>query len=211
MRLIWSLVLATASIANAANLISVDWTASGTAPISTSSGTLNGFGNISLTTSANANAGAVFPISYNYSWQGGNNLSVGEGVALGVGASTSATQVITFTQTISNPYLLINWTDSGTSFDFGSNTFSMVGSSNATNSGNLITIGAGAANLAADGFMIRFNDTFGPTKSLSFVYNSNLTQAESVAMTLAVLPEPSVLSLLAVGLGVVLRRRRRTV
>jgi hypothetical protein len=189
------------------SLISADWTASGANP---TSGTLVNLGSVSVTTSRVGNAGGVFSIPYNYAWNSGYAFSVGESVGLGAGISSNAVQTFTFSQNISNPYLIFNWIDVGTSFNFGSNSFTFLGSANATSSGNLITVGAGSGNLESDGFLIRLNGAFGPSNPLTFTFQNTTSFVQTVGATVATVPEPSALSLLAVGLGgLALVRRRR--
>ena len=72
-----------------------------------------------------SNAGGVFPISYNYAWNSGYTFSVGESVGLGAGILSNAVQPVAFSQNVSNPYLIVNWIDVGTSFHFGSNSFTL--------------------------------------------------------------------------------------
>jgi hypothetical protein len=158
-------------------------------------------------------AGDVFSIPYNYAWNSGYAFSVGESVGLGAGISSNAVQTFTFSQNISNPYLIFNWIDVGTSFNFGSNSFTLLGSSNATSSGNLITVGAGSGNLdlESDGFLIRLNGAFGPSNPLTFTFQNTTSFVQTVGATVATVPEPSALSLLAIGLsGMALVRRRRS-
>jgi hypothetical protein len=189
------------------SLISVNWTASGSAPQANTSGTLAGLGTVSVNTSRVNNAGSVFAGS-NYSWSSGYTFSVNEFVGLGVGGSSNDVQTFTFSQNISNPYLIFNWIDAGSSFDFGSNSYTLLGSANATSSGNLITAGAGAGTTESDGFLIRLNGTFGPTSALTFTFR-NTAGPQTIGATVAAVPEPSSLSLLAVGLGALAMMRRR--
>jgi hypothetical protein len=189
------------------SLISVDWTDSGANP---TSGTLASLGNVYVNTSRVGNAGGVFSIPYNYAWNSGYVFSVGESVGLGAGISSNAVQTFTFSQNISNPHLIFNWIDVGTSFNFGSNSFTLLGSANATSSGNLITVGEGSGNLESDGFLIRINGAFGPSNPLTFTFQNTTSAVQTVGATLATVPEPSAFSLLAVGLsGLAILRRKR--
>ena len=203
------LLMAFGSLAQAqTSLISVDWTASGLVPQATTSGTLAGLGNVSVTTSGVSNAGGVFPISYNYAWNSGYTFSVGESVGLGAGISSNAVQTVAFSQNVSNPYLIVNWIDVGTSFHFGSNSFTLIGSANATSSGNLITVGGGSGNLDSDGFLIRFNGAFGPSNPLTFTFQNPTSFSQTVGATVGIIPEPSGFSLLPLGLvGLAVLRR----
>ena len=213
-RLAGILVLVAVSFAKAqTSLISAQWTPPGSVPTTSGSGTLLIGNTIGLTTAAIGNAGAVF----NWDWSAlpfANGLTLNNttnsGIAIAVGGNSTATQTLTFSSAISSPYLWFNYIDQNTSFSFGSYDWTLLSANGAARSGNSVNVTASASNLADSGFLVRINQDFGPSSSLTFNYIST-SLASTSGFTVATVPEPSAFSLLAVGLGVVLRRRRRAV
>jgi hypothetical protein len=192
-------------------LTSVQWNPPAANPVVSGSGTWFTGNTVNLITSAVINAGAVF----NWDWsaapfRSGFSLSTtnNSGIAIGVGAGTTATQTLTFSSVINSPYLWFNFIDPSTSFNFGAYNWTFLSGNKASRSGSsVISTGLNASD---DGFLIRINQDFGPGTSLNFNYVSTGVASTS-GFTISTVPEPSAFSLLAIGLGVVLRRRRRTV
>ena len=212
-RLAGILVLVAVSFAPAqTSLISVQWTPPGFVPTTSGSGTLLSGNTVGLTTAAIGNAGAVF----NWDWSAlpfANGLTLNNttnsGIAIAVGGNSTATQTLTFSSAISSPYLWFNYIDQNTSFSFGSYDWTLLSANGAARSGNSVNVTASASNLADSGFLVRINQDFGPSSSLTFNYIST-SLASTSGFTVATVPEPSAFSLLAVGLGgLALIRRRR--
>ena len=213
-RLAGILVLVAVSFAKAqTSLISAQWTPPGSVPTTSGSGTLLIGNTIGLTTAAIGNAGAVF----NWDWSAlpfANGLTLNNttnsGIAIAVGGNSTATQTLTFSSAISSPYLWFNYIDQNTSFSFGSYDWTLLSANGAARSGNSVNVTASASNLADSGFLVRINQDFGPSSSLTFNYIST-SLASTSGFTVATVPEPSALSLLAVGLGglVLLRQGRK--
>jgi hypothetical protein len=110
------LVLVAASFVPAqTSLISVEWNSPSVTPPTTSgSGTWFSGNNVNLATAAVGNAGAVFnwdwtalPFASGYSL----NITNNSGIAVAVGANTTAAQTLTFSSPISTPYLWFNYID----------------------------------------------------------------------------------------------------
>ena len=210
-RLAGILVAVAASFAKAqTSLISAQWTPPGSVPTTSGNGTLLSGSTVGLTTAAIGNAGAIF----NWDWSAapfasGFSLSTtnNSGIAIGVGAGTTATQTLTFSSVINSPYLWFNFIDPSTSFNFGAYNWTFLSGNKASRSGSsVISTGSNASD---DGFLIRINQDFGPGTSLNFNYASTGVVSTS-GFTISTVPEPSALSLLAVGLGglAMIRRRR---
>ena len=175
-----------------------------------------GLGNAATTIGDNwnanlATAGAV--------GSGASNLTGGVlGTVPGPGNSTpnSIVENISFSGTVIDPVLLLNYTDANTSMSFGNLSLSVLSSNNAQLTGDLLTF-TGSSNSFNDGVALQINGTFGPTQSLTFYYTEitpSVSNFDSVGFTIGqAVPEPSafVLGLASIvgmiGLG--LRRRAR--
>ena len=213
-RLAGILVLVAASFAKAqTSLIAVEWTPPGSVPTTSGSGTLISGNTVGLTTAAIGNGGAVF----NWDWSAlpfasgfTLNTTTNSGIAIAVSGNSTATQTLTFSSAISSPYLWFNYIDQNTSFSFGSYDWTLLSANGAARSGNSVNVTASASNLADSGFLVRINQNFGPSTSLTFNYIST-SLASTSGFTIATVPEPSGLSLLAVGLGglALLRQSRK--
>lgn len=128
------------------------------------------FGNVGGTTASGVSgAGSVF----NVNWAGlpyaaGYSTTINEGVGLGAAANTTATQTLTFSQSVSSLYMFVSWVDNGTSFNFGSYDWTLVGGNSASRSGSSVVV-SGSNDQQSDGFLVNINETFGP--GTDFVFN----------------------------------------
>ncbi|MBD2387935.1 PEP-CTERM sorting domain-containing protein [Cylindrospermum sp. FACHB-282] len=191
-------------------LNTVNWDADNSANGS-GSGTLDGVGAISYTTSpANgSNAGTSFTNDWSAS-TATNNAYGGtflEGVALGTASNGTTTQTISFTGTIVNPILLFNYTDANTSFDFSSiatNGITLLDFQNASLSGSTVTVGA-ANNGFNDGFAVSIAGSF--TNGFSFTSTGTgggstpSTAGFTVGQVAEEVPEPASMMGLIMGLS----------
>lgn len=130
-------------------------------------------------------------------------------VDLGVQATnpTNEPLTLTFSQSVSNPYLFFAYLDANTSFTF-TDAFELVSSNNALASGNTIS-GTGGTNSKNDGFVVRMLGAF---TTINFAYNNTSGSVQSVAFTTGVAaPSPGPLPLLGAGVAFSLSRglRRR--
>ena len=149
------------------------------------------------------------PLSYNYAFSAGTWSAIG---ALFDGAFDSSSFVTSQTFTVSGAGSFTNLSDS-TSVRVSTIEFGRF------NSSPYIVLGWGGAPFLGDEKQVSYTaglDSYTINVPFtSFVvgnYSSSDTRLQGgMNFTTAVVPEPSALSLLAVGLGVVLRNRRRTV
>lgn len=182
------LLISAASSTHAVDLINATWVSSGSVTTS-GSGTLEG-STISITTTAVANGG----ITTGQDWDtiafinnaGFSNIAPAGGIDLAFNGNATTPQTVTFSGSgVTNPFILINYTEAGDTIDFGSNTPTLIAASNAQLVGNTLT-STGATNTANDGFVVRF---FGTFTNLSFNVVRSGAQ-DSVSFSVAV-PEPS--------------------
>jgi hypothetical protein len=205
------LMISNSQTINAIDLDNATWTASGSVTTS-GSGTLNGI-NIAITTVAVSNGGTTNgqdwdAISF-ISNAGLTNITPAGSIDLAFNGNATSQQVVTFSGSgLTNPYIFINFTESGDTFDFGSNTATLIAGSNAQQVGNTFT-STGATNTQNDGFVVKFNGTF---TNLSFDV-IRVGALDSVSFSVAV-PEPSTYLLgaaSAISLFVVQIKRKRSV
>lgn len=100
------------------------------------------------------------------------------------------------------PVLLVNFLSLRDVFNFGTNSFTVLSSHNATTVGNIISATTSVTDSADDGFGIQFAGTFGPGTPLQFTYSSGggPDGLATVAFTLGTpVPEPPSDSLAAMG------------
>ena len=182
------LLISAASSTHAVDLINATWVSSGSVTTS-GSGTLEG-STISITTTAVANGG----ITTGQDWDtiafinnaGFANIAPAGGIDLAFNGNATTPQTVRFSGSgVTNPFILINYTEAGDTIDFGSNTPTLIAASNAQLVGNTLT-STGATNTANDGFVVRF---FGTFTNLSFNVVRSGAQ-DSVSFSVAV-PEPS--------------------
>lgn len=197
-----------------ADLLAASWTQQATPPTSSLCGTLSP-STITGTTGAFSNAGPVSGQDWNtigfVSSSGlGTITQVGNAsVALGfAGSGTATTQTVSFSPSIVNPYLFINWTDNGDPFDFssvGSSNVVLVSASNASLLNGIVTAN-GANTTSADGFLVQLVGTY---SSVSFPITKTTAGTDSIYFT--TVPEPTSLASLAsaIGLAAMLARRCR--
>jgi hypothetical protein len=200
--------------AQAGGLDTVSWAPDSTVD-GTGTGTLDVTNIVTYTTAVGFNAGTSGPETWinnlgNAAATGGSVTSSTRAVLGGTAAGT--TQTITFTSPIVQPVLLVNFlggpgSNSGDVFNFGTNAFTLLSSFNAMRSGNLIS-GTTPTDSANDGFGIQFSATFGPGTPLQFLYTTNglgqnglQTVGFTVGIPVAVIPEPTSVALLGIGLA----------
>lgn len=198
-----------ARTSTAADYANTAWTPSAVVS-TTGSGTLNAIAVTIGTAAAGDNYGKTFDQDWDtinfVNAAGFTNVTPSGGIALGYSANTSTTQNISFGGAgITNPYYLVNWTETGTSITFPQTPSYFTGSQ-ANLVGNVVTI---TATESADvGFIVGFTGTF---TSLNFVVNRTGGN-ETLAFTVAAVPvpEPSTYALgtLAAAIIAWLARRR---
>ena len=183
-----------------ADIISTVWNAGGGGA---GSGTLDGV-NVSYTTSNTHGGGGTFTTD----WLGLLTSQFGMAVA-SVSSDTAGTlvsigtatpQTITFSSSVSNPIIFINWLSTGDSFDFGALNITLLGANKVSRSSNIVSADLNASGDSPnEGFALQFNGTF---NSLAFNYSG--IGNPSVGFTVATsVPEPSTYALLCISLGVV--------
>jgi hypothetical protein len=96
------------------------------------------------------------------------------------GGTTGTTETISFSASVANPILLVNFLGGlnsphfdGDLFNFGVNSFTVLSEFNATQSGNTMAATTSVTDSADDGYAIKFDGTFGPGNPLSFTYTSD--------------------------------------
>lgn len=214
--MVCSLAALMTPVLHAADFVNTAWTNSGSVS-SSGSGVLNtlvnGTVNVTIGTVAVANAGQTSgqdwdQISFVSSAGLTNVAPVGE-INLGFnGGGATSNQTVTFSTAVTNPFILINYTENGEVFNFGANQATPISLSGATFSGNSVTTNAGAVNDANSGFIVAF---YGSFTSLNFTITDS-GAADSVAFSVAV-PEPSTYALCSIAGGMIafMARRKRKI
>lgn len=204
------LLWAAPGIARADILDTVNW-APDSSVDGTGTGVLAGTNTVTYTTAVGFNAGETFPLDW-ASYLGtagatGGSVTYQSGGALG-GASNGTPQTITFSSSVAQPVLLVNYLGgppgvyAADVFDFGSNSFSLLSSYNAVAVGNVVSATTATTDTANDGFGIQFFGTFGPGNPLQFTYTSDgqgPDGLQTVSFTVGIpvpVPEPDSLTLL---------------
>ena len=214
-----ALLVLGASQAHAQSVDTVAWTPDSTAD-GTGAGTLaNGSIFVTYTTAVGAagNSGITYPVNWNTSLATAG--AVGSGVTHFTGGvlgelASAQTQTITFSATVTNPLLLVNYTDAPSTYNFGAIPIAFLSSHNAQLSGGIVTF-TGSNDSVDDGFAARLTGVFGPANPL--VFQSTSTVGASQAFTIgqnivaSSTPEPGAYAFMA-GLGIAgagfLRRRK---
>lgn len=216
MKLILGTLVITCCTMAHAGVVSTSWTAD-TAVDGTGTGTLgsrtvtyttvNGYGNAGITIGNNWDTSLATAASGPYSSQTAGVL----GSLTDFGPTT---QTISFSASITNPLLLVNFSDATSTMDFGGLTLSFLTSNNAQLTGNTIDF-TGSTNSSDDGFVAQINGTFGPGSDLTFIYGTSAS-FDSVAFSIAEsgrqsagTPEPATLALTLACLTALVFARRR--
>jgi hypothetical protein len=151
----------------------------------------------------NSSVGAFTPAIYN---------------AFNIGVKTvSATQSIQSSQTISDFYLVFNFTQGGT-YDFSSfltgigGSTTLVGGTKTASTATTVTVSNG--NQVADGFMAKFSGTMNGGPTYSFTTSGASTDGSAALNIGVAVPEPGTLLLGGIaaacgGTGVWWKRRKR--
>jgi hypothetical protein len=206
-------------------LITVVWAPDSTVD-GTGTGTL-GAHTVTYTTAIGFNAGTsgtgeLWASDLGTALATGGSVTSDTRAVLGGAGVPGTTETITFSSSIVDPVLLVNFlggpvSNLGDTFNFGANSFTLLSSFNAMASGNTVS-STTPTDTANDGFGLRFNGTFGPGTPLQFVYTSNGLgpdglQTVGFTVGIASVPEPTSLVPFAVGLASICMfacaRRRR--
>jgi len=212
-----ALLVLGASQAHAQSVDTVAWVPDSSAD-GIGTGTLAG-GSIAVgyTTAVGAgNSGTTYPVNWNTSLATAGGVGTGvthfTGGVIGELASAQ-TQTITFSATVTNPLLLVNYTDAPSTYNFGAIPIAFLSSHNAQLSGGIVTF-TGSNDSVDDGFAARLTGVFGPSNPLVFQSTSTTgaSQAFTVGQNIVVAtPEPGAYAFMA-GLGIAgagfLRRRK---
>jgi len=149
-------------------LLSTEWTPATSTPSSSASGRLGAAGavgtaTVRLATGAYSNAGGVFPGTWSQILPTSyGTLYPDSGVAIGYPCNnTPQAQSITFSTKVSDPYLLFNYVDAGTSYNFGSNAGEIklvgntVGATLVTSTKTVTLPTSGSFNGSSNGFVVQ--------------------------------------------------------
>ena len=194
--------LAKADVVLASNTAGTSTTGSGTLSNTSTGGSVSTTFN--YTTAASGNSGGVSNINYSSattSW----NLAPSVGAfspttynAFNIGElSGSASHTITSTQTLTDFYLIFNWTEGGT-YDFSgiSGTMTYLGGTATAFNNTSKTVTASTGNSQSDGFMLQFTNSSLSTSAVTFTTNGITATGASATLNIGVaVPEPGTLLL----------------
>lgn len=174
-----------------ADVDSVDWTAINA---TTASGTISSI-NVSLTTENYVNSGQVFTGTWTNIAKNLGTVSSTEAMSLGYQDQGTSTQTVTFSSTVTNPYLMFNYLDDA-KFDFTNSSASSInlintesaGGATMSLSGNVVTV-SGTADSSTEGFVIQLIGTYNNSNPVSFTIQdtgSADSTDESVGFTIGI-------------------------
>lgn len=195
-----------------ADVVLASNTAGGTPPTTTGTGTLSNTStggsvntNLTYTTVSQSNSGGVTSVNYSTATNGWSlNSSVGAFSpttynAFNIGVKVaSATQSIQSSQTLSNFYLVFNYTQGGT-YDFSSfltsigGSMTYLGGTATANTSTSVTVSNG--NNVTDGFMVQFSGTMTGGNTYSFTTSGASADGSATLNIGVAVPEPGTLLL----------------
>jgi hypothetical protein len=199
------LVACLCALSQAAVFNSAVWAPQGF-PFSTGTGPLAGLtgpNTVTYTTDAVLNAGQTFDTAAFTSWNASPGTNAGGALSysstlagvLATGSGFSGAQSITFSTTIINPVLMVDFAASTTKIDLtGVGTgLTLLSSNNCALAATIITC-PGAGRAASDGFAVQVNGTFGAGTSLTFNYSDTAVPpvGNSIGFSIASITPPYV-------------------
>ena len=113
-----------------------------------------------------------------------------------VGATTTAPELeqIYFSSTVTNPTLLVNFTDTTAKWVFQGMTITLLSSNNAQVTAGVLVNFAGSSKSSNDGFAAIVNGTFGPATPISFFETTTAPggfDSQAFTIGIASVPEPA--------------------